>query len=115
MSTRSTIGVRMPNGYIHWIYCHFDGYPSHHMPILENYYNTQEKVESLIHLGDMSILDKSNDCPEGHSFESPVDGYCIYYNRDRGENTTYHNAISKLDIEEQRYNYLFDDNVWKII
>ena len=115
MATRSTIGVRMSDNSIHWIYCHGDGQPSHHLPILEKYYNTQEKAESLIHLGDMSSLDISNEKPERHSFDNPVDGYCVYYNRDRGEDTTYHAAFSKLDIEEQEYNYLFENNEWKII
>ena len=45
------------------------------MPILTEFYNSQEKAEALVNLGNLSILDKSPDCPEGHTFTAPVPGY----------------------------------------
>jgi len=74
MSTRSSITLRDSAGKYHQIYCHFDGYPSHHAPILTESYDTFEKVEKLIALGDISVLDRSSDAPEGHSYENQIDG-----------------------------------------
>jgi hypothetical protein len=75
----------MSDGTSKVIYCHWDGYVSYNGVILDKYYNTQEKVEALIALGSLSCLSRSTECPEGHSFDTPVDGYCIAYGRDRGE------------------------------
>jgi hypothetical protein len=38
------------------IYVHWDGYPSHMIPILRKNYNTVEKVEELLSLGDLSLF-----------------------------------------------------------
>jgi len=57
MPTRSLIGVNS-NSNIRSIYCHFDSYPEHHMPILKECYQTQEKANLLIDQGGISILDR---------------------------------------------------------
>ena len=57
MSTRSLIGVNSNNN-IRSVYCHFDGYPEHHLPILQECYQTQEKANLLIDQGGISILDR---------------------------------------------------------
>jgi hypothetical protein len=116
MSTRSTINLQTTEGMIKSIYCHFDGYPLHHMTILTNYYNTYEKVEELINLGDLSVLDISIEKPKGHSFETPIKGYCIAYGRDRGEDNVDYCIHHNIDsINKQQYNYLFINNEWKLI
>jgi hypothetical protein len=56
MATRSMIGVQRENGTIEAIYCHWDGYMSHHGPILLNAYNGPRKIEALIRQGDLSCL-----------------------------------------------------------
>jgi hypothetical protein len=56
MATRSMIGVQRDNGTIEAIYCHWDGYPSHHGPILLTAYNGPRKIEALIRQGDLSCL-----------------------------------------------------------
>lgn len=56
MGTRSAIGYVRPDGTIRAVYCHWDGYPSHHLPILKVYYNTLEKAKKLIKPGSMSSL-----------------------------------------------------------
>ena len=56
MSTNSRIGILHEDGTTETIYCHWDGYPEHHMPILTEHYNTAEKVQALLALGDISIL-----------------------------------------------------------
>ena len=85
MGTRSYIITANPKGDFTGIYCHWDGYPSHNGKILHENYDTQEKVETLIALGDLSSLRESPACPEGHSYRTPVAGHCIAYGRDRGE------------------------------
>ena len=114
MSTRSTINVQTTEG-IKSIYCHWDGYSEHHMPILTESYNTQEKVEALISLGNLSSLHKSIDCPEGHSFSNPIKGYCVFYGRDRQEeNQEYKIFKSIKEVHRQEYNYFFIDGKWSV-
>jgi len=83
MSTRSLINVECNDGIVRSVYCHFDG--SDHLPTLQLHYNSQELAEALVNLGDMSSLGPFMSCPEGHSFENPVDDYSVFYHRDRGE------------------------------
>lgn len=56
MSTRSRIGLEMPNKHIKSIYCHFDGYPEGVGETLKKHYATPRAVEALLALGDLSIL-----------------------------------------------------------
>ena len=119
MSTNSNIAMKKEDESIISIYCHWDGYPSNQMPILENYYNTKDKVEELISLGNLSYLEKSCKCPEGHTFEKPIDGYCLAYGQDRGEDhqepQLFYSESDWLFRNSQQYNYLFENNEWKCI
>jgi hypothetical protein len=56
MGTRSAIGYQLPSGRIRAVYCHWDGYPKHQVPILIEHYNSLEKVKALIKPGSMSSL-----------------------------------------------------------
>jgi len=118
MSTRSTINVKMTNADIKSIYCHFDGYPDHHVPILLNHYDSQVKAEELIALGDLSSLGESMEKPEGHDWKNPVDGYCVAYDRDRGEKDRDHEASTHRTLYEclqeygQQYNYYWNGTEW---
>ena len=115
MSTRSCIGVKLPDGTINAIYCHFDGYPDHHFPILVEHYNSQELAEALVELGDMSVLAESIECPEGHSFDSKFKDYSVYYGRDRGEDgVEFRNYPDEeaLNVLFQDYMYLWDGTKW---
>jgi hypothetical protein len=120
MATRSSIAVKAKDeDMVKIIYCHFDGYPSHHLPILTEHYNSQELAEKLANLGDLSVLDTSADCPEGHTFETPIKGYCIAYGRDRGETETeprlYWNIkLAQNHSEEQEYNYYWNGECWTV-
>jgi len=108
----------MSNGDLKTIYCHFDGYPEHHVPILLESYDTQEKVESLIALGSLSLLSHSTKAPEGHTWRNPVEGYCVAYCRDRGEKGRNVEAMTSNTLyealEEYRgeYNYYWNGNEW---
>ena len=54
MSTRSRIGLELPDGSILSAYHHWDSYPEWLGRILNTHYNTKEKVAELIDGGDMS-------------------------------------------------------------
>jgi len=86
MGTRSNIGILEPNGSVTYIYCHWDGYVSHHGPILRDHYTTEEKVRALIALGSISSL--GEELGEKHDFSGSHDGVCNVYGRDRGESDT---------------------------
>lgn len=98
MSTRSTISIQTPKG-IRSIYCHFDGYLRHNGKILLENYDTPDKVNALIDLGDISSL--------GENLEKTV-----AYHRDRGEPLRINECSVAYDIDEQDYNYLFKDGSW---
>ena len=55
MATRSAIAVQTPHG-LRAVYCHWDGYPSHHLPILSSHYPTAKAAAALILPGDISVL-----------------------------------------------------------
>ncbi len=121
MSTRSGIAIQYSPQLFIYVYCHWDGYPSHHIPILSEFYNTKETAEAIISLGDLSILDKSFECPEGHSFDTPVKGHSVFFGRDRGETNceansafSIHSLKSKARKADMEYIYIFnlERNQW---
>ena len=107
MSTRSNIGILEPNGSVTYIYCHWDGYVSHHGPILRDHYKTEEKVRALIALGSISSL--GEELGEKHDFNGPRNGVCTAYGRDRGESDTDAiNGTIESFYTTNRLAYLFD-------
>lgn len=88
MGTRSNIVTQLLDGSWKSVYCHWDGYPAGVGRTLLDNYNSQERAESVVSLGDISSLRPRNDGAPGHSFDSPVDDQTIYYGRDRGETGT---------------------------
>lgn len=118
MATRSTIAIEHEDGTVEQVYCHFDGYLSHNGKILQEHYTDRSKVEQLVALGDMSIL--GNEIGEKQDFDNPVNGWTLYYGRDRGEDNTapcnFENRKSyeKL-LDTQGYEYIFTkENVWMV-
>lgn len=97
MGTRSTIALERNDGTVIQVYCHWDGYLSGVGATLYGYYNTPEKLEELIEMGDISSLDLD--------LESTV-----FYHRDRGEElqcSLFENYdIFSEDGDSQSYNYL---------
>jgi hypothetical protein len=117
MSTNSHIGFKADLGkdHYHYTYCHWDGYPSHVGRILYDHYNTLDKVVHLVAGGYISSLGKSIECPKGHSFETPVEGFTIYYGRDRGDSdvgTMHARSLNKT--LGQEYVYMFIDGQWMV-
>ena len=117
MATRSLIAKKEKNGFI-GIYCHWDGYPEHQLPILENSYNSSELVDQLIALGSISIL--GNKIGTKQNFETPEDeDTCLAYHRDKGEefSQTIVTSAKELLAEAEElwldYLYVFTENGWK--
>ena len=119
MGTRSNIIVKRADGKFISVYCHWDGYPEHHGPILTQHYASQERAEELVSHGDMSSLDERCDKPEGHSYDSPVDGCTVYYGRDRGEIGTEADTFDTLEaawpVETgAEFVYVWADGAWHV-
>ena len=58
MGTRSFIGIQNEDESIRYVYCHWDGYPSHNGKILNEHYTDRKKVDKLLDGGDMSVLNE---------------------------------------------------------
>jgi hypothetical protein len=101
MSTPAAIIVKVKDAYL-GIYCHFDGYPDRVGKMLKQYYNTFEKAESLVGLGDISSL--------GKTYENTV-----AYHRDRGEDLhfvqedSWEDVVARIDGD---YVYVFENGEW---
>lgn len=67
------------------VFVYQDGYLPYTGPLLAKHFTDPEKVKALFDLGDISRLCPEITKPIGHSFDNPVDGYSIFYGRDRGE------------------------------
>lgn len=84
MATRSLIGRQLEDDYIEYIYCHWDGDPRTNGKTLFNYYNSSERVQELLKLGDLSILQK--EIGEQHDFRGKDHpDWCVAYHRDRDD------------------------------
>lgn len=130
MGTRSTIAILRADGTVSQIYCHWDGYIDHNGRILFDHYNTAEKVEELIALGDLSSLgreigvkhpfspnyDVPGDCDKWNDLYRMM---CTAYGRDRGEAGTQPNRYRDLESYEtdanfEEYNYMFMHGEWAV-
>ena len=118
MATRGNIGVVNSDESITGIYVHFDAYPAYVGKTLLNSYTDINKINELMNLGDLSSLGEKLFL-EGHTWKAPIEGVCVSYSRDKGENW--------VDVGPQRfiteieykmngkgidYQYLFKDNKW---
>ena len=88
MSTQALLNVQCCDGVLRSSYVHFDG--DSLLPLLNGNYRSQEQAEDLVSLGDASYLAESMAPRMGqrHSFDNPVEGVCVFYGRDRGEEDT---------------------------
>ena len=118
MGTRSLIGKFNADSTITYIYCHWDGHPSHNGRILNEHYD-DTKLDQLLALGNVSSLKK--DIGEKHDFNDRVAGMTTFYGRDRGEDDQ--DAVTAENLEEflsefknswVEYAYLLKDGVWAI-
>lgn len=126
MATRSIIAMKNEDGTITAVYCHRDGYPDYNGRMLVENYNTKEKVQELINLGDLSVIRErvKPNKNELHTFDSPIADVTVAYYRDRGEDWEYIkprkvNNISELESLANGcwadYIYLFEGEKWYIV
>ena len=125
MGTRSSIAIKTEDG-IKAIYCHWDGYVDHNGKLLKEFYNTTDKVNELIALGDLSTLGsmigQKHDFDSKYGPEPELDltgNWCLAYGRDRGETgteaQTFETIAEWVEAEAERwceYFYLFDGQDW---
>ena len=116
MSTRSLIGTINEDDSVDTIYCHWGGCPSHHGPLLTQFYNTADRVRDLIALGGISRLAKKLEpTTADHTFNNPENDVVVAYHRDRGEDWEHNKPAHFANIDElinsigwEDYVYLFD-------
>ena len=120
MATRSTIALEYADGTVDQIYCHWDGYLEHNGRILFEHYKDPFKVRKLMDLGDVSSLAPSIEKPAGHTFDKSVEGYTVFYGRDRGEKgvgskrfVDFENYVRCHQYEEYEY-ILRTDGKWYV-
>ena len=64
MSTRSWIGIKQKDQSLNLVYCHYDGYIEHNGLLLQNYYQTIDKIKQLIKNGSIRILNETVESTE---------------------------------------------------
>lgn len=103
MSTNATITIKRIDGTTTSINCHYDGYIEGVGVILQLAYNTADKIEKLLELGDLSCIGYYT----GNDEIQP--NICIAYHRDRGED--FHQSGGRNE-----FNYTFDEReaVWYV-
>ena len=116
MATRSILIMKKENGQIQATYVHSDG--DDHLPILQNYYNTQQQVEELCKLGDLSVLGRTiGKSPDKTSHNNE---YCVAYHRDRGDElkidvyNSIEEATADVNTNVILYLYIWDRNSWSV-
>ena len=113
MSTRSRIGIELPNGSVLSAYHHWDGYPEWLGRILNTHYNTKEKVAELIDGGDMSSCWTNerwtNDLLDRHKEE-----YGPQYYSQRGEDSPprLDSNLEEYFSDNEEYAYIFRNGEW---
>jgi hypothetical protein len=112
MATRSTIAKLNPDGSLTSVYCHWDGYPDGVGATLRQHYTNPSKIDQLLALGDLSVLDA--EIGDSNDFENRVEGICLFYGRDRAETDVA--ACTHVSIEawlvfrsDCEYAYLWND------
>ena len=121
MGTRSNIGIINEDGSVTAIYCHWDGFLSYNGKILLNHYTTDDIVNQLMLLGDLSSLNEKlqPDDSKPHTFQNQQEDVCVAYGRERNESDVDCKIFKDIgDFErfagnsDAEYQYLFEDGKW---
>ena len=120
MGTRSYIARQIGDDQYLTIFCHFNGFPEENGAMLVQHYNTPERVDALLALGDLYYLrEKVAPAPGApHNHDNAQPGVTIAYQRDEGC-TGCDAAIKNLEdindpgLEGIEYTYIFSlDGQW---
>ncbi len=74
MGTNSHIAIERENGAVESIRCQYDGYPAYNGALLLQHYNTPDRVNALIGLGNITYLAEELEPTGVHSFEESQEG-----------------------------------------
>jgi len=105
MSTRAAIAkLNTDTNEAKLIYCHSDGYLEYTGKILNEHYNSEDKVDELLSYGDLSIINENI----GEKLDVPFNDYtafankkqCRFYMRDRGEKNKEATDLSNTNCAE---------------
>ena len=109
MSTRGRLGIELSDGSILSIYNHFDSYPEGLGVKLVEHFNTKEKVQELIDMGDISCIWTN----AGFNNETLPETGPLPYSA-RGEDCPPRLDANKYDYlaEGEEYAYLFTNGEW---
>ena len=112
MGTRSRIGIQLKDKSVLSVYCHWDGYPSFNGRVLNEFYNTPEKVANLINGGNISSLHTN----AGWNNETLDENGPLHYTS-RGESIVNNAPIihdSLMDFIEngEEFGYVFTSAGW---
>ena len=113
MSTRSRIGILLPDDSILSVYHHFDGYPEGLGVKLVEHYNTYEKVTELIDGGNMSSCYSDNEYDDETQEFVKRDPRPEYYGGDEEAPILSKNfdEFTRIDCW-QEYSYVFVKDRW---
>ena len=86
MATRAVI-AKLDNKGVKAIYSHSDNYLEHTGKILDQHYANEDKVDELLSLGDVSIVDENIGVKiDFNDYKlRAANKQCLFYDRDRGE------------------------------
>jgi hypothetical protein len=109
MSTRSRIGIQLPDDSILSVYCHYDGYPEFNGVKLQEYFNSYEKASELIDGGDISALWTN----AGWNNETLSEVGPLYYST-RGEDCPPRHDANIYDYlaDGEEFAYVFRNGEW---
>lgn len=120
MSTRSFICVEQDDGSYKGVYCHSDGYLTYNGAMLLDHYNSREKADALISLGDLSLLCEKlypdPDKPHGFDYDKRQEDVTVAYGRDRGEKSTEARSVTPESARDSWGEYLYvytKENKWR--
>ena len=113
MSTRSRIGILLPDDSILSVYHHWDGYPEWLGVTLEEHYNTYEKASELIDGGNMSSCYSENEYDDETQEFVKRDPRPEYYGGDDEAPILSKNfdEFTRIDCW-QEYSYVFVKDRW---
>jgi hypothetical protein len=113
MSTRSRIGILLPDDSILSVYHHWDGYPEWLGATLVEHYNTYEKASELIDGGNMSSCYSDNEYDEEKQEFVKCDPRPEYYGGDDEAPILSKNfdEFTRIDCW-QEYSYVFVKDRW---
>lgn len=98
------------------IYVNFDSYPSYMMPLLNNHFNTQERIDAMMALGNLSFLHENLE-PHIGDHRRQQNGTTAKH-RDLDDDLIIAKADTLDELEPLldylvNYCYIYENNEWK--